>query len=285
MKAMKIIRYLILILAVVLITSCEKQELKYDATPIENMAEFQLHYMNPVTAEPANYINRVEVNGKLIADTLAPLLTYNAIPSGAVGRFYTFTPGNVNLKMYMRTKLLPKSDSLVYDQNVTLTEGKQNVFVHAFDQVPVHFDNGFPYLKRQTATTDSTAWVKFYNFLYETSGVPTTKKIQYQYVSSRTSALVNIGPPVAFGESTGWQQVTVIKSVEISSGSRLITFKMKDVADDGTMTDLQVMGTNGTYAAYTGTATLFIGRWYHHTMAGYRAVKSPNSSVRIFTAL
>ncbi len=61
---------------------------------------------------------------------------------------------------------------------------------------------------------------------------------------------------------------------------------MKEVDDDGTIIgDLQVMGTTGSYAAYTGTATLFIGRWYHHTMAGFRAVKSPNSSVRTFTAL
>ncbi len=78
----------------------------------------------------------------------APLSTYNAIPSGAVGRFYTVNPGNVNLKMYMTAKLEPKGDSLVYDQSVTLTEGKQNVFVHAFDQPPVLFDNGFPYISK-----------------------------------------------------------------------------------------------------------------------------------------
>jgi len=97
---------------------------------------------------------------------------------------------------------------------------------------------------------------------------------------------VNIGAPVAFGEATDWIPITVVKSVEVSAGSRLITFRMQEVDDNGTVIgDLQVMGTTGTYAAYTATATLFIGRRYHHTMAGFRAVKSPNSSVRIFTAL
>ena len=97
---------------------------------------------------------------------------------------------------------------------------------------------------------------------------------------------MNIGAPVAFGEATDWIPITVVKSVEVSAGSRLITFRMQEVDDNGTVIgDLQVMGTTGTYAAYTATATLFIGRRYHHTMAGFRAVKSPNSSVRIFTAL
>jgi hypothetical protein len=283
---MKIIKYLSLVLAVVLTVSCEKNVIEFDTTPINDMAEFQLHYMVPVTAVAANNINRVEVNGQLFDSIKSPLSTYNAVPSGSVGKFYAVNPGNVNLKLYMTAKLAPKGDSLVYDQSVTLTKGKQNIFVHAFDQVPVTFDNGFPYVARETVTTDSTAWVKFYNFLYDTIGVPTTKRIQYQYVDSRSGARVNIGAPVTFGETTGWIPVTVVKSVVVSAGSRIITFRMQEVDASGTVIgDLQVMGTTGTYAAYTATATLFIGRRYHHTMAGFRAVKAPNSSVRVFTAL
>jgi hypothetical protein len=283
---MKIMKYISLILVVALTVSCEKNVIEYNTTPITDVAEFQLHYMVPVVTATANNITRVEANGKLVSNSKATLSTYNAVPSGAVGRFYTVNPGNVNLKMYMTAKLEPKGDSLVYDQSVALTQGKQNIFVHAFDQVPVLFDNGFPYVARETVTTDSTAWVKFYNFLYETAGVPTTKIIQYQYVDSRSGARVNIGTPVAFGETTGWIPVTVVKSVQVSAGSRIITFRMQEIDPSGTVIgDLQVMSTTGTYAAYTATATLFIGRRYHHTMAGFRAVKSPNSSVRIFTAL
>ncbi|MFZ2286669.1 MAG: hypothetical protein WAV93_06765 [Bacteroidales bacterium] len=283
---MKIIKYLSLVVAVTLLASCEKHEVEFLATPIDNMAEFQLHYMNPVTAVAANNIMRVEVNGKLVANEKAPLNTYNAIPSGSVGKFYTVNPGNVNIKLYLKTKLTPVSDSLVYDQSTTLTTGKQNVFVHDFTQPMIVFDNGFPYERRETVTTDSTAWIKFYNFLYETAGVPTTKLIQYQYVDARTSALVNIGPPVAFGESTGWQQVTVVKTDIVSSGSRTMTYKMKEVDSDGNIIgDLMIMNTSGTYVAYSGTLTTFIGRRYHQIMAGFRAVRSPNSSVRTFTAL
>jgi hypothetical protein len=280
---MKIIKYLFLVLAMALTVSCEKHVIDYDAIPIGDVAEFQLHYMNPVAAVAANYITRVEVNGKMVANSKAPLNTYNAIPSGSVGKFYTVNPGNVNLKLYMTGKVTV--DSLVCDESVTMKVGKQNVFVHDFNQPLIWFDNGYPYIKRETVTTDSTAWVKFYNFLYETAGVPTTKLIQYQYVNSRTNAVVNIGKPLAFGEATGWEQVTVIKAAPLDI-SRLITFKMKEVDASGNIIgDLQIMNSSGTYVAYTGTATLTIGRWYHHIMAGFRAVKTPNSSVRVFTAL
>ena len=275
-------KYISLILAVVLMVSCEKHEIQYDAEPVADMAEFQLHYYVPVTAVAANNITKVEINSKLYANTRAPLATYNVIPSGAVGRFYTVNPGSVQIKMYQGVDMT----TLVYDKTVTLTSGKQNVVVHDFAQVPKVFDNGFPYEAVMTTLTDSTAWIKFYNFLYESAGVPTTKKLQYQYISTRTSALVNIGTPVAFGESTGWEKITVVKTDLISQGARTISFRIKEVDDSGVVIgDLQVMGTGGAFAAYTATSSLTIGRRYHHTMAGFRAVASPNSSVRVFTAL
>jgi hypothetical protein len=286
---MKIIKYLSLVLVIALTASCEKHEIQYDTISAVGLAEFQLHYCNPVTSAAANNIYRIEINDSLYGNKTAPLNTYNVAPSGAVGRFFTVAPGNVNVKLYMTAKLAPKGDSLVYDQDVTLTAAKQNVFVHDFTLPPVVFDNGYPYTRNTTTGTDSTAWVKFYNFLYETAGVTyTTYKIQYQYIDSRTGLPVNIGPPVSFGETTGWQPVTVVKKPNeiVAAGSRVITFKMKTVDAGGTIIgDLQIMNTSGVFGAYTADNTLFIGRRYHHTMAGFRAVKSPNSSVRIFTAL
>jgi hypothetical protein len=252
-------------------------------TTASNEAEFQLHYMAPVTSVSTNNITKVEINGQLYANPKAPLTTYNAIPSGSVGRFYTVDPGAVNIKLYQGTD----GSTLVYDKNVTLNTGKQNIFIHDFTKDPVVFDNGYPYTPVLTERTDSSAWIKFYNFLYETAALgPTTLKLQYQYVDYRTQQPVNIGKPVAFGESTGWELVTVVKDNLVSQGSRLMTFKIKTVDANGNIVgDLSIMGTGGTYAAYTNTFTMAIARRYHHIMAGYRAVASPNSSVRSFTAL
>jgi hypothetical protein len=72
----------------------------------------------------------------------------------------------------------------------------------------------------------------------------------------------------------------------VAAGSRTITFNMRVVDAGGAdLGKLQIMNTAGTYVDYTADQTLFIGRRYHHVMAGFRAVKSPNSSVRVFTAL
>jgi hypothetical protein len=280
---MKIIKYICLVLVVVLIASCKKNVIEYMATPVGSQAEFQLHFMNPVTSVSTNNITKVEINGQLYANSKAPLATYNAIPSGAVGRFFTVAPGSVNIKMYQGTNM----DVLVYDKNVTMTVGKQNIFVHDFTKDPVLFNTGYPFKGNTTEKTDSTAWIKFYNFLYETAALgPTALKLQYQYVDYRTNQPVNIGKPVAFGESTGWEPVTVVKDNNISQGSRLMSFKIKTVDANGNIVgDLSIMGTGGTYAAYTATSTLGIARRYHHIMSGFRAFNAPNSAVRIFTAL
>lgn len=281
---MKIIKYLGLVLIVATAFSCTKHEVVYDADTITGTAEFQLHYYNPVTTVATNNINRVEVNGQLYSNIKAPLTTYNAIPNGGVGRFFAVAPGSVNIKLYQGAV---DPLTLVYDKNVTLTEGKQNVFVHDFTKDPIVYSNGYPYQRNTTAITDSICWIKFYNILYETAALGTTTlRLQYQYIDFRTNLPVNIGPPVAFGETTGWQPVTVVKDNNISAGSRLMTFKIKTVDAGGNIIgDLQIMGVGGTYAAYTSTFTCAIARRYHHIMSGFRAVAAPNSSVRNFTAL
>jgi hypothetical protein len=279
---MKIMKYLSLVLVLAIAVSCEKNEITFDTTPATDMAEFQLHYFVPVTSGAANNITKVEINGQLFANNKAPLGTYNAIPSGGVGRFYTVNPGNVNIKMYQGTDMA----TLVYDQNVSLTKGKQNVFVHDFNLPPVVFDNEFPFISNVTAHTDSTTWVKFYNFLYETSGVPTGLKLQYQYIDPRDATkLINIGQPVSFGETTGWQPVKIVKSIEISSGYARVDYRIKVIDNSGAVVgDLQVMKTNGTYASYADYWTGYIGRRAHHTMSGMRAA-APVSAVRLFYAL
>lgn len=278
---MKIIKYLSLVLVMAVAVSCEKHEIEYLATPIGNVAEFQLHYVVPVTAVAANNITKVEINGQLYANNLAPLNTYSAIPIGGAGRFYTVSPGNVNIKMYQGIDMATQ----VYDQSVALTTGKQNVFIHDFNLPPVVIDNGYPYIRRETVETDSTTWVKFYNFLYETAGVPTTLKLQYQYISHRTGQVVNIGPPVAFGETTGWQQVLVIKTDIVSAGAVRVDYRIKTVDANGNIIgDLQIRNASGVYVNYSDYWTGTIGRWVHHIFCGMRAA-APASAVRVFTAL
>ena len=284
MKKIRNITFLFALLVTVF--SCEKNEIEYDTTDVTGKAEFQLHYVVPVVAGAANNITKVEINGQLYANATAPLATYNAIPSGSVGRFYTTKVGENNIKLYRGANM-----DLVYDKNVTLNEGKQNIFVYDFNEPPKVIDNGYPYQAIITDTTAEIQWVKFYNFLFEKEGVPTDLKLQYQYqyvVNNETqekSAWLNVGKPVSFGESTGWEPIPVNITIVISSGNARIDYRIH-VIDQAVndLGDLKVMNASNAFVNYADWWTGNVGRRYHHILSGMRAAK-PISAVRQFTAL
>ncbi len=275
-------------------TSCKKHVVEYDSHNLpKDEAEFQLHYFVPVVTGAANNITKVEINNKLYANSTTPIAPYNAIPSGGVGLFFTAPSGMTNIKLYRGANA-----DLVFDQNVTLTPGKQNVFVYDFDKPPVVIDNGYPYTRITTDSTGTFAWVKFYNFLFETPGVTTSLKLQYQYQyntdpgptathTNLKSDWLNVGEPVSFGEATGWQQVPVIKHADrqITQGTERIDYRIRVIDTNGDdLGPLQVRNSTGNMVDYADFWNATIGRRYHHILAGYRAA-TPISSVRQFTAL
>lgn len=291
---MKILKNLAWILLAACVFACETNEVEYDTTPISGAAEFQLHYIVPVTSIATNNIYRVEINGQVYANPTAPLNTYNAIPNGtgSVSAFYTAEPGTVNIKLYQGAD----GTTLVYDKDATLAAGKQNIFVHDFTAPPIVIENGYPYEKPVTLDTDTTSYVKFYNFLYETAGVPTTLRLQYQYIYTRSyfnekfeRIIVNIdtldiGSPVAFGESTGWQKVKVFKDTYNSGGSARLDYLIQVVDANGSIVGrLQARTTGGVMQNFQEFSTASVGKNVHHIFAGLRAA-APGSGVRLFTA-
>ncbi|AVM52155.1 hypothetical protein JN06_02147 [Bacteroides zoogleoformans] len=266
--------------------SCEKHEIEYMSTPVEKgMAEIQLHYFVPVTAVAGNNIYKMEIGGQeYVNNGAAVISTYNATPSGNVGRFYVVKAGDVNIKLYQSNK-----QQLVYDKNITLGVGKQNVFVYDFDKEPIVFDNGYPYETNTTMDTDSTCWVKFYHFMYEKEGeyCPLKLQYQYQYTISKDvkSDWINIGGPIGFGETTGWQPVKIKKNVFNSEGYTRIDYKIKVQDANGEYTEeLQVWNSKSKYIPYSDYWNGYIGRRYHHILKGMRSAK-PIASVSQFIAL
>jgi hypothetical protein len=284
---MKNLKYLILLVTFLAAGfSCKKHVVEYDSVNVSGKAEFQLHYMVPLAALAGNNIYQVEVNGQVFSNDAAPLYTYNAIPSGKVGAFFTTNVGQNNIKLYKGP-----DHELVYDQNVELTEGKQNVVVYDFQKPPKVFDNGFPYEPVVTEKTGETAWVKFYNFLYDTVGQPTSLKLQYQWqyiTDNETGALSewsNLGTAVSFGEATGWEPVHVNKSIEISSGYGRINYRIRVIDQAGNDAgSLKVLNSRGSMVDYSDYWNAYVGRRYHHFLSGFRTA-SPTAAVRVFTAL
>jgi hypothetical protein len=295
---MKIIKNIAAIIMLFAAFSCQKHVVEYNAVNIngKGFAEFDLNYFVPLVVTDDNYVYKMELDGKAYeigtwsADSVYTpgsfILNYNLMPSGA-GRFYTTTTGSHNLKLY-----ISKNFTQVYDQNVTLAAGKQNVFVYDFTKPPIVFQQEFPYPTETTERTDTSGWVKFYNFMFETGTTPTTLKLQYQYRYVRrnisltdTSAWINLGKPVSFGEATGWERITIIKTTEISQGSSPIFYRIRMIGTDGSdQGDLQVMNANSAFVNYTSTITETIGNVQHHILKGHRASTTPVASMTEFVA-
>ena len=100
MKVFKYIFYTVLLMGFV---ACEKHVVEYDTTDLSDVAEFQLHYFVPVDAKASNHIYKIEINHDVYVNNNAALLTtYNAVPNGSVGRFYTTKVGENQIKLYRR---------------------------------------------------------------------------------------------------------------------------------------------------------------------------------------
>ena len=273
---MKILKYLTYSLAMVLmVASCDKHELQYNTTPVTG-AEFQLHYFVPVLSTNTAYavdsvlINDVQVSSVKGAGQFKP---QGGLPaSGYAGRFFSTQAGVNNIKFY-------KGSNVIYDQNVTLTNGKQNVIVHDLNKAPIVIDNQYPY-KHVSGTptvatwdTDSLETVMFINLLYEESGKPYEGKLQYMWEHPTTKEWKNLGEPVAFGESTERSIVTVIKTTHNSSGSCNINYRILD--ENGN--DLKTVNSGGVETTYADYWTAYIGRSYMHFFRGVRTEKGSSA--------
>jgi len=316
---MKIIKYLSLVFLSVLAFSCGENIIEYDTTTVgDDIAEFQIHYFVPVVSNTANNIVMIKINDVVYNNNTTPLVPYNGMPSGGVGLFYTVKSGPVNIKFYkdiFDSQGVYVETILAYDKNTTLKPGKQNVFVYDLEKEPVVFENGYPFEKRVSYDTDTVAYVKFYNFLYDTAGKPYDQPLQYQYqytynpiytladqenglipegkkvgdavpsTDQKRSPWLNCGPPCAFGETSGWVEIPTKKSVYVSSGYARIDYRITIPGDDGKYeTVLQVWNSSSRYISYSDYWTAYVGRHYHHIFAGFRSA-TPISSVRVWTQL
>lgn len=300
---MKTIKYIcIAFLAAFFMGACEKMEVDYDAIPVgDDMAQFQIGHYTPVTTSAENNIYKVELDGKLLTNSTNVLGYYNTIPGAS--RFYYAKAGKVNLKLYQGTDL-----KLVYNQDVNLVKGKQNVIIHDYNASPIILERNFdiPYPldpSKATFDTDTIGYIRFINLMYETEGHPTTMKLQYQYqytlhplytnadknaglipdgkeVGDATgdatkSAWLNLGTPVAFGESTGFQPVPVKKTTYIAQGAARIDFRIVVTAENGGVPGETVMDNvdwllKVNSKLYTDYWNITIGRYTTHYFAGLR---------------
>ena len=279
---MKAFKYLaVALVAVIGLSACEKHELTHPYDEVgDRTALFQIFYYAPVVNSSANYIDSVFVNNVLYSSVSGSgqLATYNGVPGGAVGRFFSAAPGDIILRFMQK-------DNVVFEKTVNIKKGEQGIFVYDLNENPKVIDLtefadfNRPAPTQETWNTDSIASVRFINFLYENPTTPYAGKLQYQWrrADQDEDTWQNVGKPVGFGEATEFEMLTIHKSTFNSSGYQTIWYRIID--ESGNV--LQVY--NGSRMInYSDYWTAYIGRAYTHTFAGVRTA-APISSVRVWT--
>jgi hypothetical protein len=264
---MKIVKYLSTLFAIALIFSSCKKEIEFEMDYLTDQAQFQIHYMVPVTSgATTEALTRIDINGQNVTNGQYSIATYNAQPSTYSGLYYVGKAGTNNIKLY---KKVDGADVEVYNRDIALKSGQQNVVIYDFNQDPLIYTLDLPsHLDDLSYDTDTIGYIKFYNLMFETPGVPnTTVKLQYQYrytlhpiytmeddwkglipegkkIGDATgdatkSKWANLGQPVGFGETTGWVRIPVKKTGYIvsaaGSGSGRPTIEYRMLVEGGTV--------------------------------------------------
>lgn len=114
---------------------------------------------------------------------------------------------------------------------------------------------------------------KFYNFLFESEGVPYPHKLQAYYKNQETGEYdVPGGGAFGFGEACNWTIIPLKKSVYNSSGYARMdyTFHVIDANgnDQGQLNYVKANGTSGVWTDYW--SSYYVGRAYMHFIIGVR---------------
>lgn len=240
-----------------------------DSEPIpDGSAEIQIHYMEPIYNISDNNITAVYVNGNRFYSYNYPynnatsntLYPYNGIPGMEIGKFIVTKAGLSNIKFY-------RNDELVYNKDVNLKVGRQNLVIYDLTKEPLVYDNGYPYWGEDVSDKDTVFKINFFNFLYEVPGVPYSGKLQYQANRNGESEWFNIGKPVAWGECTGLQTITIHPVANSTSLNQRINYRIVTESGD----PLTKWDKNSNYVTYSDYWTAYNKRVCLHFLRGYRS--------------
>ena len=282
---MKFLKYISICLVALLFASCDNKDIDFNEDPVTDQAQIQVAYMCPKKAETANYIYTVVINGVEYCNNGSSFLaTYNYVPSGAVGLFYTVKPGDVNIRF------LNKKGEEVYNTNINVASGsKQMVVVYDFAQAPAIVPFKEPLKFPGVAETGNKCSVRLYNFLFESEGVPMTDKIQLGLQNTETKEYAPVGEPIAFGQATEFIPVDIDK--EKGSGFNTSGYQRRDIciyrmgADGENKGVIQYTKSTGATAGFTDYWNWYIGRGYLEFMRGVLDSKTFVVAMTQFTAL
>ena len=233
---MKSIKYLMLAFVIGLLsTSCEKKIVDFNWEKADYSKAFvQVYYMSLVKNNSDNYIEYVTVNGQEYQyDHNAIISPYNFTPAYTVGASYQTEPGVCRIKLEAEEDSVVKDpvtketlknwnetgDSIKYYNRHTVYEGATEValeagklyqvivwdndgaapVVHEFGDIPT-------YTELDSLCVSRWSSFRFYNFMFDAPGVPTTAKLYFDVRAKSNGDIIGSYPEggLAFGEATGY---------------------------------------------------------------------------------
>ena len=170
-------------------------------------------------------------------------------------------------------------DDPYYTGATTLEAGKRyHVFIYDMEKDPIAVEmDPIPAIGEVKQDFDGTEDIigegfnsKFYNFLYESVGVPYPHKLQAYYKNRETNVYdIPAGEPFGFGEACKWTTIPMKKSVYNSSGYSRMDFNFHVIDANGNDLGVLTYGTNN--REYTDYYTYYyVGRAYTTFAIGVR---------------
>ena len=290
---MKYLNYIAFLVLLAIASACSDKNVEYNMEPVDtaHQAELQIFYMTPKTAVSSNYIYQVGINGINYANNGSTLITtFNGVPGGAVGMYYTVASGDVTITLFHRLDGVNIDAQPFYTGKARGLKagGKYQVFVVDDNADPIVLEAGeMPTFGGSTQTAEYCG-TKWYNFMYEADGTPSTDKLQLYIQGDSTKQYDEpLGKPIGFGECTDWESLHVTKTVYNSQGyqSRYYTFHVIDGTTGEDKGQLEyVSNTAGRVKAFTDYWTWYIGRQYRLYVHGVRTSKTVRVALSRWTA-
>ncbi len=186
---MKKVIYVISVIAVILITACEKHVLTYETTELNSAttAQVRIVYDVPLSGS-AHSLTRLLLNDKLVSDVTTAL---GGIYPNSSAKYFAVNQGTVKMDAFTGTT----KDVLKYTNTFNVSAGKKySVFIHDLAQPPYVLEDPdvFP---AADPWKDTVAFVQFVNLLYKADGVTPYGKL---FLKGRRGAGTVASPYVYF---------------------------------------------------------------------------------------
>lgn len=271
---MKYIKYITLLLVIGIFAACSDKEVTYPMEPVDESQKtfVQINYNVPLTNVVANRIYKIQLNDQVYENRGAALMNpYGQYPG--TSHFFMVDAGEIHVK------LIDNKDNVIYESSVQLNAGRyNNLFIFDFNKEPIVIDRTTIPTFAGADSTITKCNLKFYNFLYETNGVPSTDKIQVVLKNTATGEYDQpIGQPIGFGECSDWMNIelkwdrTKIISGEERKDLVLAVYDGQTGEYKGTM---QYTKSNGSEAQFTDYWTMGAGRSSKWVLHGVRTNKT-----------